>query len=65
MGKVNRYTRAGLYGKSIQCPVCNSDTQVYHFSWAAVQCWKCTTMVNKNEWNIKAKQLWRKKRNHP
>ena len=47
---VNRYTRAGFGGREIICPKCDASTRVYHFSWSALECQWCKSMVNKNEW---------------
>ena len=48
--KVDRYTRAGFGGKEIICPKCDASTRVYHFSWSALGCQWCKSMVNKNDW---------------
>ena len=48
--KVEKYTRAGMWGKTIVCPECNKVTTVYHFSWSALSCQKCGSMVNKYDW---------------
>ena len=50
--KVNRYTRAGRYGKTIVCPECNKVATVYHFSWSALGCQHCGSMVDKYEWKL-------------
>ena len=50
--KVDRYTRAGMWGKTIVCPECNKVTTVYHFSWSALSCQECGAMVEKNEWRL-------------
>ena len=47
---VNRYTRAGMWGREIVCPRCDASTTVYHFSWSALECQWCKSMVNKNDW---------------
>ena len=39
--KVNKFTRASRYGKSIYCPNCNTETKVFHFMWFAIMCSKC------------------------
>ncbi len=49
---MNRYTRAGKYGKTIYCPVCGEPEVVYHFSWAAMTCPSCNTSSNKNNWLV-------------
>ena len=48
--KVEKYTRAGMWGKTIVCPECNKVTTVYHFSWSALSCQHCDTMINKRHW---------------
>ena len=49
--KVNRYTRASrTHGKFIICPECNHGSYVFHFSWSALGCQHCGTMVDKYEW---------------
>ena len=50
--KVNRYTRAGQWGRMIRCPHCKNITTVYHFAWSGLQCQKCKKMVDKNEWDV-------------
>ena len=45
--KVNRYTRAGKDGKFIICPHCNQGAFVFHFSWSALNCQHCDTMIEK------------------
>ena len=52
MKTVNRYTRAGKYGKVITCPKCSQDARVYHFSWSALSCQSCGKSVNKEEWQL-------------
>ena len=49
---VNRYTRAGMWGKEIVCPHCDASTTVYHFSWSALSCQECGAMVEKNQWRL-------------
>ena len=49
---VDKYTRAGRYGKTIVCPECNKVATVYHFSWSALGCQECGAMVEKNEWRL-------------
>ena len=51
--KVDRYTRAGFYGREIICPECSNVATVYHFSWSALSCQGCGAMVEKNQWTIK------------
>ena len=64
---VNRYTRAGKYGRDIECPECLYPTRVYHFAWSALLCGKCGKYFDKYRWtttNIPGpvqKQLARKK----
>jgi ribosomal protein S27E len=50
--KVDRYTRAGQYGRMISCPHCKNKTTVFHFAWSGLKCQKCKKMVDKNEWNV-------------
>jgi ribosomal protein S27E len=50
--KVNRYTRAGKYGKLISCPNCETNTVVYHFAWGSITCHKCKKMIDKENWNV-------------
>ena len=50
--KVDKYTRARKDGKIIVCPECNKVTTVYHFSWSALSCQHCDTMVGKNQWRL-------------
>ena len=47
--KVTKQTRAGRYGKTIVCPECNKVATVYHFSWSALGCQHCGSMVDKYE----------------
>ena len=50
--KVNKYTRAGKYGKAIVCPVCDNIQTVYHFAWSGLQCLSCKQSVDKYEWRV-------------
>ena len=50
--KVEKYTRAGMWGKTIVCPECNKVATVFHFSWSALGCQHCGTMVDKYEWKL-------------
>lgn len=50
--KVNRYTRSGKDGKVIQCPNCQNNQIVYHFSWSAITCQSCKQLIDKLEWEI-------------
>ena len=52
MTKVNRYTRAGYNGKSITCPQCEHEETVYHFSWSALGCTHCKSMITKSDWEV-------------
>ena len=49
---VNRYTRAGNNGKTIECPKCNNHVQVFHFGWSALTCAICEESINKEDWII-------------
>ena len=51
--QVTKHTRASRNGKQITCPQCNTTTTVYHFSWSALGCQHCGSMVDKYEWTIK------------
>ena len=53
---VDRYTRSGVDGKEIICPVCDKNSTVYHFSWSAIECDGCHSDVEKNAWIIKSKK---------
>jgi len=48
--RVNRHTRAGYGGRKIICPMCDHVSTVYHFSWSALSCQHCDTMINKRHW---------------
>ena len=51
--KVGKYTRASkTHGKTIVCPECNHVAIVYHFSWSALGCQHCGSMVDKYEWKL-------------
>ena len=51
--KVDRYTRASkTHGKTIVCPECNKVATVFHFSWSALGCQHCGSMVDKYEWKL-------------
>ena len=50
--KVTKYTRATKHGKTIVCPECNKVATVFHFSWSALGCQHCGTMVDKYEWKL-------------
>ena len=50
--KVGKYTRATKHGKTIVCPECNKVAIVYHFSWSALGCQHCGSMVDKYEWKL-------------
>ena len=50
--KVTKHTRAGKYGKTIVSPQCNKGATVYHFSWSALGCQHCGSMVDKYEWKL-------------
>ena len=51
--KVGKYTRASkTHGKTIVCPQCNKVATVYHFSWSALGCQHCGTMVDKYDWKL-------------
>ena len=50
--KVTKQTRARKYGKTIVCPECNKVAKVYHFSWSALGCQHCNTMIDKYDWKL-------------
>ena len=51
--KVEKYTRASkTHGKTIVCPECNKVATVFHFSWSALGCQHCGTMVDKYDWKL-------------
>ena len=50
---VDRWTRAGSYGRLIKCPHCGHENRVYHFSWSAVTCQGCKRMVDKHDFTFK------------
>ena len=50
--KVHRYTRATKHGKTIVCPECNKVATVFHFSWSALGCQHCNSMVDKYELSL-------------
>ena len=45
-------SRAGMWGKTIVCPHCNKVATVYHFSWSALSCQHCDTMIDKYDWKL-------------
>ena len=49
---VNRYTRAGRFGKQITCPKCNHSETVYHFAWSAAGCLGCKEYINKEDFLV-------------
>ena len=52
MQTVNKYTRAGVYGKWIKCPNCSQTSKVFHFSWSALTCQYCGKSINKLNWKL-------------
>ena len=51
--KVGKYTRASkTHGKTIVCPQCNKVAIVFHFSWSALGCQHCGSMVDKYDWKL-------------
>ena len=50
--RVDRYTRSGYGGREIICPMCDTVSTVYHFSWSALSCQECGAMVEKNQWRL-------------
>ena len=47
--------RAGKRGKHIMCPNCRSISKIYHFSWSALNCVNCDTMIDKSLWSVEVK----------
>tara|TARA_R110000824_G_scaffold76343_7_gene193452 strand:+ start:1566 stop:1859 length:294 start_codon:yes stop_codon:yes gene_type:complete len=58
--KVNRYTRAGALGKTIECPICEHHRVVYNFSWGAIVCNGCKATVDKNDFFVVPEEKGRK-----
>ena len=54
--KVNKYTRAGKYGKAICCPECDNIIRIYHFSFTGLTCPKCKQSVAKYDWKVRTIQ---------
>ena len=52
VNKVTRDTRAPRHGRLIQCPSCDQETRVFHFSWVAITCSHCGLMAEKHEWEV-------------
>tara|TARA_R100000781_G_scaffold16354_1_gene13405 strand:- start:667 stop:843 length:177 start_codon:yes stop_codon:yes gene_type:complete len=52
---INRYTRAGKWGKRILCPNCSHQSIIYHFAWSALGCIHCKEMIKKDEWLVEVK----------
>ena len=52
MTTVTKYTRATRNGKTIVCPECNQVATVFHFSWSALSCQHCDTMIDKYDWKL-------------
>ena len=52
MKTVNKHTRAGMWGKEIICPVCDTTHTVYHFGWSALGCQECGATVKKYQWRL-------------
>ena len=50
--KVTKQTRAGKDGKFIVCPQCDQGAYVFHFSWSALSCQHCDTMIDKYDWKL-------------
>ena len=50
--KVTKHTRATQHGKTIVCPECNKVATVFHFSWSALSCQHCDTMIDKYDWKL-------------
>lgn len=54
---VTKTTRAGSRGKLIECPHCNSELRVFHFSWQGLVCQNCKAAVPKYEWLVVDKSI--------
>ena len=54
---VTKATRAGSRGKLIECPRCNSELRVFHFSWQGLVCQNCKAAVPKYEWRLVDKPI--------
>ena len=50
--KVNKHSRASKHGKFIVCPECHQGQFVFHFSWSALGCQHCDTMIDKYDWKL-------------
>ena len=50
--RVNKHTRASKHGKFIVCPECLQGQFVFHFSWSALSCQHCDTMIDKYDWKL-------------
>ena len=50
--KVGKHTRASKHGKFIVCPHCDQGNFVFHFSWSALGCQHCGSMVDKYDWKL-------------
>ena len=51
--KVTKHTRASRPpGKFIVCPECHQGQFVFHFSWSALSCQHCDTMIDKYDWKL-------------
>ena len=50
--KVTKHTRASKHGKFIVCPECHQGQFVFHFSWSALSCQHCDTMIDKYDWKL-------------
>jgi len=61
MTKISRYTRAGVNGKAIQCPICGHNSIVYHFDWRAMTCLGCKKLVDKEDFLLLVSVARRKK----
>jgi hypothetical protein len=58
---VPKWTHAGRKGKTIFCSKCGTPAHVYNFSWWALQCRNCKTMLSKYEWLLPVSRKKRKK----
>ena len=61
LAPIPKWTHAGRKGKTIFCSKCGTPAHVYNFSWWALQCRNCQTMLSKYEWLLPVSRKKRKK----
>ena len=37
---------------TLECPVCEQKTDVYHLQWEAITCQTCQNMVQRSRWKL-------------